>query len=266
MSASFKAHGPSRKQMNILFACLFGLPVLTGAGLAVQDIDFTKLAAHFKTSDTPVALSAEAEPEPHKSFTEMMDLTSLSPQGTLQHEPSRFEFSEVRSLEPAELDELTTGSLQAPEAKLASVNLDDMAIGTQSPAFAPSVPVGESFSGKPMISEAIVLSFGQSRLRLAGLDAPPAETACKLLSGEQADCRQAASEQLAFFLSFRDVSCQVTATSADGAPLAQCRLGGSDIAEWLVRRGWASPTDMTDPSYRAAALFAQSYRLGQYRQ
>ena len=266
MSASLKAHGPSRKQMNILFACLFGLPLVTGLGLAVQEIDFTKLAAHFKASDTPIALAAEAQPEPRKSFSEMMDLSSLSPQALLQQEPSRFDMSEIRALEPEEMDELATGSLKAPETKLTSLDLDDLAIGTQSPAFAPAIPVGENFSGKPLISEAIVLNFGPARLRLAGLEAPPAETSCKLLSGEQADCRQAASEQLAFFLSFRDVSCQVTSSSADGTPLAQCRLGGSDIAEWLVRRGWASPSDMTDPSYRAAALFAQSYRLGQYRQ
>jgi endonuclease YncB( thermonuclease family) len=133
------------------------------------------------------------------------------------------------------------------------------------PAWSQPATPGEAVSGRADVVDALTLVVGSRKLRLAGLELPEDGRACTLLSGEKGDCQKAAADQLGFFLRWRAVSCAVENETTNDLPTAQCRVGESDIGEWLVRRGWALPSAANTQNYRGALLFAQSYKLGQWR-
>ena len=173
---------------------------------------------------------------------------------------------------PARSDEIFTASL--PDINSTSLVYGSIAPTANFPLSRESndsiwdrpAPVGQTISGRAEIIDTLTLSVGSQKVRLAGLELPAEGSSCTLLSGSKGDCRTAAADQLGFFLRWRAVTCNVSHQSDDeGMPLADCRVGESDIGEWLVRRGWVLPQAAATQNYRAALLFAQSYKLGQWR-
>lgn len=254
-----KAHGLSKKQLNILFACLFGFPVVMGALLAAQSYDFSQL---FKRNSETIALSA---PQAQRvTFQDMIDPpweTPLEIKDFGKYDLFKERFDELDQRKLALLlglpDPQETASRGDFGESTDFIEIDQLSLVPP--------PLGSEISGKPEVIDAVTLALASARVKLAGLKPPEEDKTCTLLAGETRNCRKAGAEQLSFFLSFRVVQCQVTGQAGDGSGLAKCRIGGTDIGEWLVRRGWAVPEDAADPLYRAAALFAQSYKLGQWR-
>jgi endonuclease YncB( thermonuclease family) len=273
---NLRMHGLSVRHLNYLFAALFGFPALMGLMLAWQ-----AYGPQFSSSEeeTPMAFSAPSE-EPPVAFEAMLNPPWLPP-----HEIDDFVKDDMISARFANLEqkklvavldlpeagpELLTASLPvtpapaisygdfAPEMKLAMPMNEE-------PAWSRPATPGQAISGRADVLDALTLVVGSRKVRLAGLELPEDGRACTLLSGDKSDCRKAAADQLGFFLRWRAISCEVENESVAGTPSAICRVGSSDIGEWLVRRGWAIPSAEATQQYRGALLFAQSYKLGQWR-
>ncbi|MES2906105.1 MAG: hypothetical protein V4691_03635, partial [Pseudomonadota bacterium] len=267
-----KQHGLSTRQLNILFGCLFGFPALMGLFLWVQPS-----LSEGRDSDAPVALSAPGTIEPPKTFEDILNPSWATPREVEDFErESTFSdrFTNLRAKRlVAMLDLPKIGNDAWPADDLNSQIAygkfaKEMNLSEEPQSFAWNVPAsaGESLNGRVEVLDAGILSVGPSRVRLSGLLLPESGKTCTLISGDKADCRKAAAEQLSFYLRFRMVSCAVESQSADGEALASCQVGTSDVGEWMVRRGWALPDPASqDQRYRTAALFAQSYQLGQWR-
>ena len=250
-----------------------------GVFLAIQAYE---PAADRPARDKPMALSAESQSVPPVSFEAMLDPPWM-PSRELEefHRDDLFDarfanleqkkLVAVLDLPGDNMPELTTSSLRempppaisygefTSEMKLA-LPVDDNSFVLSNPA-----PPGLPASGRAHVIDAATLVVGSKKLHLAGVELPEEGRECKLLNGIKGDCRKAAVEQLDFFLRWRTVSCDVGELGGDGIPSATCRVGMSDIGEWLVRRGWAVPQGNATQPYHAALLFAQSYRLGQWR-
>jgi endonuclease YncB( thermonuclease family) len=272
-----RAHGLSTRHLNYLFAALFGFPALMGLMLAVQTYGPT-----FPSSEeTPVALSAPSAEEPPVAFEAMFNPSWLPPRELEDFAKEDLIASRFANLEQKKL----VAVLDLPEAKpelltasLPAATTPALAYGDFAPEMKLSQPIesddavwsrdatpGETVSGRADVVDALTLVVGSRKLRLAGIELPEDGRTCTLLNGDKGDCQRAAADQLGFFLRWRAVSCEVENKNTAGPPPASCRVGMSDIGEWLVRRGWAIPEDAATQQYRGALLFAQSYKLGQWR-
>lgn len=270
-----RTHGLSTRRLNILFGCLFGFPALMGLVLAIQSHGSSTLGSF----DKPLLFPASVERELPQPLEKMLNPPWDPPpdvrdfgKETLVEE--RFadltENRQVALLDlPGKATDQETAGVESINPSLAYGNFakEMNLLAPESGSFTWNVPAvpGETLNGRAQVVDAGVLVVGPSRVRLSGLAFPEEGRMCSLLSGEKRDCRQIATEQLNFYLRWRMVHCSVEGPGPGTEPLAQCSVGESDIGEWLVRRGWAVPESAAMQRYRAAALFAQSYQLGQYR-
>jgi endonuclease YncB( thermonuclease family) len=81
------------------------------------------------------------------------------------------------------------------------------------------------------------LATSALRIRLSGLELPPAEEICRTLDGRLEACAARAATQLELMTRHRKVSCRYRIEVA-GEAVGACRIGGSDLAERLVRTGF----------------------------
>ncbi|MEJ1159515.1 thermonuclease family protein [Prosthecomicrobium sp. N25] len=116
----------------------------------------------------------------------------------------------------------------------------------------------------PSVADARTLTGDGRRIRLSGLALPPEGKACRKLDGTAEPCRDRARTQLELFLRHRPVVCAVPAGSKAAAD-GRCRIGEADVAEWLVRSGWALAEVDAPEKLRKAAAEAQRQRLGMWR-
>lgn len=76
------------------------------------------------------------------------------------------------------------------------------------------------------------------RIRLAGLELPKADEACRTLDGRLEACVARAATQLELITRSRKLACRYRLESAEEG-VGTCRIGASDLAERLVRTGYA---------------------------
>ena len=67
------------------------------------------------------------------------------------------------------------------------------------------------------------------------------------------------------FLHGRAVECLFTYAEGATGIAAPCRVGKTDLGEWLLANGWAIPTDAASDAYRRASARARCTRLGIWR-
>jgi endonuclease YncB( thermonuclease family) len=277
-----RAHGLSARHLNYLFGCLFGFPFLMGLILAYQAYQPSFGGLLEQGKEKPQALSAPAQQEPPAVFEAILNPPWRVPRELEDFDKqdnfgARFTGLEQKKLTalldlPKLESEIPTASLPEMPASAVSYGefVKDMKLGApgeQQFAWNRPIAIGENIAGRAEVIDAVTLSISSRQLRLAGLEPPEEGRLCVLLSGEKGDCRKAAAEQLGFFLRWRSVSCAVEKQGEAGEALAECHVGESDIGEWLVRRGWVLPdANKAAGRYRAALIFAQSYKLGLWRQ
>jgi endonuclease YncB( thermonuclease family) len=108
-------------------------------------------------------------------------------------------------------------------------------------------------------------------IKLAGIAAREAEAACKDERGKTWPCGAAAKAALAKLIRARAVTCAVTKTgdrnvfNGEQSMFARCSVGGTDLAAWMVRQGWAEPNDANEAAFAEAAAAAKKERLGLWR-
>lgn len=97
---------------------------------------------------------------------------------------------------------------------------------------------GGVFSGNPAVVDGDSLAFGETRVRLEGIDAPEFTQTCEI-GGKPAQCGQLARAHLRSLIAGRKVECDSFAIDKYDRPLVRCRAGLTDLNAAMVRDGWA---------------------------
>ena len=102
-------------------------------------------------------------------------------------------------------------------------------------------------------------------IRILGIDAPERDQTCHDAAEETWPCGRHARQALVAHLDRQQVSCRVAGRDRYDRDLARCASRGSDLAEWLVREGWAVPAGDEQGRHRATAREAEARRTGIWR-
>ena len=99
-------------------------------------------------------------------------------------------------------------------------------------------------------------------IRLAGIAARNADATCKGKAGKAWPCGAAAKTALTRLIRSRAVSCELPKAGAPDQVVARCSVAGGDLSTWMVRHGWAEPSDANEPALAEAAQSAKKDKLG----
>jgi hypothetical protein len=109
---------------------------------------------------------------------------------------------------------------------------------------------------KPVVAEAGRIETARGAVALPGVAAPGPDETC---GAPEWPCGRMARAALRRFIRGRAVNCDIPPAGKTLADATRCTVGGEDIAEWLVRHGWAKADG---GAYASAATEAMSERRG----
>ena len=98
---------------------------------------------------------------------------------------------------------------------------------------------GEELAGKASVHDGDTVTLHGTSIRLNGIDAPEAEQLCRGDDSLPYPCGQIATKALSEFLAGRDLNCVDLDDRSFARTIAVCSLGNTDIADWMVRNGYA---------------------------
>jgi endonuclease YncB( thermonuclease family) len=123
----------------------------------------------------------------------------------------------------------------------------------------------------PAVREAEVLEAGMIRAgdasyRLAGIVLPENGRMCRRLDGLAVPCMDRAQSYLQLLVKGRAIACERAPQLSDGPLEASCRFGDTDIAEQMVRQGWARAGEQPEERFVVAEAAARKQKLGIWRE
>lgn len=130
-------------------------------------------------------------------------------------------------------------------------------------AAAPLWAATEPLTGEALSIDGDTLEIGGSLVQLQGIDAPELGQTC-LRGGKRWRCGLEAAFALKRALVLGSVSCLPSRTEGPRI-LALCTRGSVDLAEELLRKGYAVVADDATPGYRRAESAARAAGLGLWR-
>ncbi|CAN7617325.1 thermonuclease family protein [Phyllobacterium sp. LjRoot231] len=98
---------------------------------------------------------------------------------------------------------------------------------------------------RPVATAAGTIEASGYKIALDGIEAVPPEETCNAEGGATWPCGMAARTAFRNWLRSRAVECTVPGQPPDELIATECKLGGTDLAEWLVQNGWARAKDGT---------------------
>ena len=107
-------------------------------------------------------------------------------------------------------------------------------------------------------------SLGRERYRLYGIDAPELHQECTDSRGQTWPCGTRARSELRRIIATHPVQCRTVSTDRYGRNIAVCHAGGRDLAEEMVRAGFATAIErrgFTNP-YDTAQVDARGDKRG----
>ena len=113
-----------------------------------------------------------------------------------------------------------------------------------------------------VISSAGVFDLNGTSLVLPDIDVVSVDENCTAPDGATWPCGMVARTAFRNFVKGKAITCKVPDVPPQDAYIADCRLQGRDMAEWLVEQGWARAKPST--SYVEKETAAKSYRRGIY--
>lgn len=123
------------------------------------------------------------------------------------------------------------------------------------------VPGQAILAGVASVIDGDTLDLHGQRIRLHGIDAPESRQTCQRDS-ESWRCGQTAALALADHIGRQPIHCEQRDVDRYKRVVAVCRLGGADINDWLVRRGWAMAYRQYSKDYVAAEAAAKAAKVG----
>jgi endonuclease YncB( thermonuclease family) len=115
------------------------------------------------------------------------------------------------------------------------------------------------------VRDADTLESGGVVIRLVGIAARDVDATCKDKKGKAWRCGAAAKSALARLIHTRAVTCELPKSGKPKDFAARCSVAGADLSMWLVRQGWAKPTDPAEPALAEAAEAAKKDGVGLWR-
>ncbi len=146
------------------------------------------------------------------------------------------------------------GTLISPGALLAVIAV-----------FALTMPAAGQQRPQPVrLSDGDSFALGRERYRLQGIDAPELHQQCKDAAGRDWPCGTRARSELRRIIGTDPVQCRTVTTDRYGRNIAVCQAGGRDIAEEMVRAGFATASDRRGAynPYAAAQAEARADKRG----
>lgn len=117
----------------------------------------------------------------------------------------------------------------------------------------------------PATTDAATFHANRLTIRVSGVDPVPVDKVCRWANGEEWPCGRTALYSLRMFLRGRAIECYFPPPGEAVEVIAPCRVGQTDLGQWLLRQGWATPNDFATDEYRTAALQGRCDRLGIWR-
>lgn len=118
---------------------------------------------------------------------------------------------------------------------------------------------------QPVVVDAGTLKAGRLTIRLAGVAAPAPDATCPSRLGGTWPCGMRARTALRAFVRRLAVQCDDMSEVAPGLVTATCQRNGVDLADWLVRQGWADPLEDAPEALRTSAEEAREARRGRWK-
>ena len=97
----------------------------------------------------------------------------------------------------------------------------------------------DDIAGQASVIDGDTLEIHGIRIRLWGIDAPESSQLCRGEDSLQYRCGAQSANDLDAFIARRPVSCSPVSFDPYGRTVATCSIGGTDLGEWLVRKGLA---------------------------
>jgi endonuclease YncB( thermonuclease family) len=101
-------------------------------------------------------------------------------------------------------------------------------------------------------------------IKIFGIKPPALDQTCERADGEVWPCGRTALFSLRMFLHGRAVECLLPPLEDIDVAIAPCRVGHTDLGDWLLGQGWATPDDNATKEYRTAAHDARCDRVGMW--
>lgn len=117
-------------------------------------------------------------------------------------------------------------------------------------------------TGPARVVDGDTIRIDGTRFRLAGIDAPEMGQPCVNREGRAFDCGEVARRGLEEVVAGRDVSCTAETIDRYDRPVARCMVDGTDLAEVMVKSGFAVPFAEYSDSYTALGEVAQTNKVG----
>jgi endonuclease YncB( thermonuclease family) len=117
-------------------------------------------------------------------------------------------------------------------------------------------------SGTARVREGDQVQIGNSRVRLAGIDAPSVDQLCLNNTGARWTCGVAARDELSKHVDNKSWTCHVNSTDRRGRLIAHCEVDGEDIQKWMVKNGWALSYVRASHDYDADEAAARAAKAG----
>jgi endonuclease YncB( thermonuclease family) len=105
------------------------------------------------------------------------------------------------------------------------------------------------------------LQMGDRLVRLYGIYIPPTDETCYTFI-RPIPCGPRAVLALDFRIAGDFVHCTPRAVNPDGSIAANCSVGGEDLSEWMLQRGWALALPDAPFQYAAMERIAQVRGIG----
>jgi endonuclease YncB( thermonuclease family) len=99
--------------------------------------------------------------------------------------------------------------------------------------------LADDFVGRASVVDGDTLEIQGTRIRLWGVDAPESSQLCRDDDSSQYRCGAKAANDFDAFIARRPVSCSPVSLDPYGRTIAICSVGGTDLGDWLVRKGLA---------------------------
>ncbi|WP_417813017.1 thermonuclease family protein [Thalassospira alkalitolerans] len=119
--------------------------------------------------------------------------------------------------------------------------------------------------GPAAVIDADTLQINDTRYRLYGVDAVEANQMCRKPDGTPWPCGRQAIDALSGMLKGREVVCEIWQGDHPDAYdrlIAICHAGADDLAEWLVKNGWAVADPDANRLYNYTAMEGTAKFLG----
>jgi endonuclease YncB( thermonuclease family) len=129
----------------------------------------------------------------------------------------------------------------------------------------PAIAQAADVTGVAKVREGDTVVIGNSRIRLAAIDAPSVDQLCLNNSGERWTCGVAARDELIKHADNKTWTCHVGAADRRGRLLGRCEVDGEDIQKWIVTNGWALSYVRFSHEYDADEKAAREAKAGMWQ-